>query len=156
MEVYSGSVVRVSLLNSILEPVFTVNGQVLTGVRQIGAISRIYEVSLPALEPGFAVLKVRNSSLESPPVSLRILSNDNVPTQIVSGAAFYQKIDVTDSAGLDLAHPVMVPIRGARVEVFSRSSESVVAVSETDLRGRFSVPVPLDPNLTAFRGPISC
>src|SRR5205085_2799823 len=88
-----------------------------------------------------------SGDVESLPVALRVLGGVNGPTQTVSGQAFYQKIDVTD-AGLDLSHPVMVPIRNARVEVFSRSSQTVVAVSETDLRGRFSAPVPLDPNLT--------
>jgi hypothetical protein len=42
----------------------------------------------------------------------------------------------------------MVPVRNARVEVFNRSSQQIVAVSDTDSRGRFAVPVPLDPNLT--------
>jgi hypothetical protein len=42
----------------------------------------------------------------------------------------------------------MVPIRNARIEVFSRSAQSVVAVSQTDQRGHFNVTVPFDPSLT--------
>src|SRR5262249_34669819 len=76
-----------------------------------------------------------------------VLGPDNISMPTISGAAFYQKIDVTD-AGLDLNNPVMVPVRKARVEVYSASTQSIVAVSETDLRGRFSIPAPSDPNLT--------
>jgi len=145
-DVVSGSTVRVSLLNAPVDPVFMISGQTASS-RQLGPISPIYEVSIPALETGFVNLTVRGNGLESPSVVLRVLPNDNGPVQIISGAAFYQKIDVTD-AGLDLTHPMMTPIRSARVEVFSRSSQSIVAVSETDSRGRFSVPVPFDANLT--------
>jgi hypothetical protein len=145
-EVQPGSVLRVALSSAFADATFTIGGQVVNA-RQLGPISPNYEVSVPALETGFANLVVRGNGLESAPVSLRVVPNDNAPTQVISGAAFYQKIDVTD-AGLDLSRPVMVPIRNARVEVFSRSSLSIVAVSETDIRGRFAVPVPMDPNLT--------
>jgi hypothetical protein len=145
-DVVPGSILRVSLSSSFADATFTIGGQVVSA-RQLGPISPNYEVSVPLLEAGFANLIVRGNGVESAPVLLRVMPNDSVPTQLISGAAFYQKIDVTD-AGLDLSRPVMVPIRNARVEVFSRSSQSVVAVSETDLRGRFAVPVPLDPNLT--------
>jgi hypothetical protein len=47
-----------------------------------------------------------------------------------------------------MAHPVMVPIRSARVEVVDRSSQAIVAVSEADRYGRFRVPVPFEADLT--------
>jgi len=144
--VQPGASLRISLSSPLSEPTFTIAGQIVNA-RQLGPISPSYELIVPAIEPGFANLKVSNNGLESAPVRLRLLANDSVPTQVISGAAFYQKIDVSD-AGLELGRPVMVPVRNARVEVFSRSAQTLVAVSETDLRGRFSVPVPLDPNLT--------
>ena len=106
----------------------------------------IFVIDIPAVEPGFADLRVRSSGMESDPVALRVAALDNPFVQSVSGQAFYQKIDVTDS-GLDLNHPVMVPIRNARIEVVSRSTQSTVSVSETDQSGHFEVPVPFDPNL---------
>jgi Family of unknown function (DUF5719) len=146
-DVQPGATLRLSVQNLATDATFVISGQVLTA-RLIGPTGLTYEVTIPSLEPGFATLTVRSNGLESAPKRLRVLGRaDNVPTQIVSGQAFYQKIDVTD-AGLDLNHPVMVPIRNARIEVFSRSSQSVVAVSETDSRGQFSAPVPFDPNLT--------
>ena len=146
IDVQPGTTLRLSVQNIATDATFAVSGQVLNA-RQISA-GLTYEVTIPALEPGFANLTVRSNGHESPPKRLRILGRaDGLPTQTISGQAFYQKIDVTD-AGLDLSHPVMVPIRNARLEVFSRSSQSVVAVSETDSRGRFSAPVPFDPNLT--------
>jgi len=146
-EIGSGALVRVSVTQPMADPVFLLNGQVQLNARQLGAISLSYELSMPALEPGFVTLSVRGNGVESAPVVLRVVPADNAPTQTVSGYAFYQKVDVTNE-GLDLSRPVMVPVRNARVEVFSRSSQSVVAVSQTDLRGRFSVPVPFDANLT--------
>jgi hypothetical protein len=77
---------------------------------------------------------------------LHVRPPDNSPTQNISGTALYQKIDVTDS-GLDLTHPVMFPIRNARVEVRNSISQ-LVSVSETDAFGRFTLAVPFDPNLT--------
>jgi Family of unknown function (DUF5719) len=147
LEWQPGATLRLSVQNIATDATFALSGHVLSA-RQIGSAGLTYEVTIPALEPGFANLTVRSNGVDSPPKRLRILGRaDSVPTQTVSGQAFYQKIDVTD-AGLDLTHPVMVPIRNARVEVFSRSSQSLVAVSETDSRGGFSAPVPFDPNLT--------
>ncbi len=144
-DVLPGMTLRVTLLRAVTDATFTIAGQAVNA-RQLGAISLSYEMTVPALEPGFANLVVRSNGVQSS-VPLKVLAANNPPTQTMSGQAFYQKIDVTD-AGLDLSHPVMVPVRNARVEVFSRSSQSVVAVSDTDARGRFSVPAPLDPNLT--------
>jgi hypothetical protein len=59
----------------------------------------------------------------------------------VPGRAFYEKIDVTDG-GLDLNHPVMVPIRNARVEVIDPATNGLLWVSQTDRVGRFSVIAP--------------
>jgi hypothetical protein len=145
-ELQSGTTFRVSLSRPAGDAIFELNGQPVTA-RQLGPLSPSYEVVLPALEPGSVTLTARSNGVESAPVAFTVLPNDSVPTQTISGAAFYQKIDVTD-AGLDLNRPVMVPVRSARVEVLSRSSQSIVAVTQTDERGRFSVPVPFDPNLT--------
>jgi len=145
-DVQSGMTIRVSLSNAPTDPAFVVAGQSVAA-KQVGPFSGLYELTLPPLETGSVSLLVRNGRIESAPVMLRVLPNDSIPTQTVSGAAFYQKFDVTD-AGLDLGRPVMLPVRNARVEVFSRTSQSVVAVSETDARGRFSVPVPFDPDLS--------
>lgn len=146
--IQQGMTLRVSVANLVGDqaPTFLLGGQALNSRLGPGFASS-YLVDIPATEPGFANLSVRTNGLESAPVPLRVLSPDSAPTQIISGKAFYQKMDVTD-AGLDLSHPVMAPIRNARVEVFSQITQSIVAVSETDLRGRFNVPVPLDPNLT--------
>ena len=144
-DVQPSTTLRVTLLNVLTDPTFSISGQVLNA-RPVGPISLTYEMTVPAIEPGFASLTVRGNGMESAAVGLRVLGPD-VLSQTISGQAFFQKVDLTD-AGLDLSHPVMVPIRSARVEVFSRSSQSVVSVSETDFRGRFTVPVPADPNLT--------
>jgi len=146
LDVMPGTTLRFWLRNASLDATFTLGGQVLN-TQQMGPFGVLYEVTIPPMEAGFANLTVRSNGRESIPVRLRILGTDNGPTQTISGQAFYQKVDVTNQ-GLDLSHPVMVPIRNARVEVFSRSSQSVVAVSETDARGRFASPVPFDPNLT--------
>jgi hypothetical protein len=145
-DVQPGRTLRVTLSNALPNPTFDISGQVLNA-QPFGPTGLTYDVTIPGIEPGFANLTVRDSGLESASIALRVSGPDNLPTQTISGQAFYQKIDVTD-AGLDLNHPVMVPIRRARVEVYSRSSQTIVAVSETDLRGHFSAPVPLDPNLT--------
>ena len=107
----------------------------------------IFLIDIPAVEPGFVNLRVRTSGMESDPLTLRVAPLDNPFVQDISGQAFYQKIDVTDF-GLDFNHPVMVPIRNARIEVISRSTQSIVSVSETDQVGHFEVPVPFDPNLS--------
>jgi hypothetical protein len=59
----------------------------------------------------------------------------------VEGRAFYEKIDVTDT-GLDLTHPVIVPIRNARVEVIDPVTNGILSVSQTDQAGRFEVIAP--------------
>jgi len=145
-DIQPGMTLRVNVANLDGEPAFVLAGQVLNA-RQTAVGIPTYVMDVPAIEAGFANLIVRTNTAESAPVPLRVLTPDNVPTQIISGEVFYQKIDVTD-AGLDLNNPVMVPVRNARVEVFSQSTQSVVAVSETDLRGRFNAPIPFDPNLT--------
>jgi hypothetical protein len=65
----------------------------------------------------------------------------------VEGRAFYEKIDVTDD-GLDLNHPVMVPIRNARVEVLDPSTNGIMTVSQTDSIGRFKVLAPVQSTST--------
>jgi hypothetical protein len=78
---------------------------------------------------------------------LKINSPGNVPARTIAGRTFYEKIEVTDS-GLDLVHPVMVPVRNARVEVIDSASQNIVSVSETDALGRFNASVPVGQNVT--------
>src|SRR5262249_52033523 len=144
-DVPPGTRVRITTINSGNDATFVLGGQTLNS-QQVGPGVEQYTMVIPAIEPGSANLVLRSNGLESQPVALHVLLGDSGPTQTIAGAAFYQKIDVTND-GLDLNHPVMVPVRSARVEVFSTSTQQVVAVSETDVRGRFSVPVPFDPNL---------
>jgi hypothetical protein len=127
--------------------VFTIDNQVVPS-RLLAPGASIFVLSLPALESGFVNLRVHSSATgaDSPPLPLHVLPADNSSTQNFSGRALYQKIDVNDS-GLDLSHPVMFPIRNARVEAVDTVTQSIVAVSETDARGRFTIPVPADPNL---------
>jgi hypothetical protein len=122
-------------------------GDVSLPATRLAAGFSVFTLDVPSIEPGFVNLRVRGPSGESAPILLRVLPADDAPTQILNGEAFYQKIPVTDT-GLDLNHPVMVPIRSARVEVIDRSLQAIVAVSETDGNGQFRVPVPLEPDLT--------
>ncbi len=146
-DVLPGSSLRVTLADFYSDVEFVIGGQSVPSRSALVPGSPAYVVSVPAsVEPGFINLRVRGNGLESIPVSLRVLTSDNQPAQIVAGEAFYQKIDVKDT-GLDLDHPVMVPIRSARVEVLN-GTQTVVAVSETDQRGQFTIPIPFDPTVT--------
>jgi hypothetical protein len=142
--VQPGTMLHVSVDNPGSDVTFLLGDQVVPA-RQLVPYNA-YLITIPAIEPGTVNLRVRTNGLESDPVTLHVSTPDNLPTQNIAGQAFYQKIDVTD-AGLDLTHPIMVPIRNARVEVFSRSKQSVVAVSETDQNGHFDVPTPFDSDL---------
>ena len=144
-DVQPGTTLRVSVVNAGPDLTFLLGDQIVQA-HQLGPFP-VYSIDIPSIEPGSTKLRVRSNGAESDPVMLRILPPDNSLTQSIAGKAMYQKIDVTD-AGLDLNHPVMVPVRNARVEVFSRSTQSVVAVSETDQFGRFDIPAPPDPTLT--------
>lgn len=142
--VQTGTTLRLLTENLAGDATFLLGDQVLSP-RQ--APFGMFEIDLPTIEPGLVNLRVRGGGMESDPVTLRVAPSDNLFVQNISGQAFYQKIDVTD-AGLDLNHPVMVPIRNARIEVLSRSSQSIVSVSQTDQSGHFDVPVSFDANLT--------
>ena len=146
-EVRPGASLRVDAANVSDETVFLVGDQVASATRVTWPSAAIFFVDIPPVEPGFANLRMRSGGIESSPILLHVLPSDNLPTQTVSGQAFYQKVDVTDS-GLDLSRPVMVPIRSARVEAVDRSLQAVVAVSETDALGRFQLPIPFEPDLT--------
>jgi hypothetical protein len=65
----------------------------------------------------------------------------------VQGRAFYEKMNVTEQ-GLDLNHPVMVPIRNARVEVIDPATNGIISVSQTDAFGRFKVDAPVQSDST--------
>src|SRR5262249_16777416 len=97
--------------------------QIVPILTRSSAIGGTFDLQLPSLEPGFVNLRVHTNGADSPPVALRVRP-DNSPVQNISGSAFYQKIDVTDS-GLDLSHPAMFPIRNARVEVLNSTSQLV-------------------------------
>jgi hypothetical protein len=144
-DVYAGQTIRVTV-NQNADVTFTVAGQVITNPAHVPAIPT-FLLTLPALDPGFVELKATINGVDSPPVRLHVWDNGATQTQTVSGTALYQKIDVTDS-GLDLSHPVMFPIRNARVEVVDPSSQAVVSVSDTDDRGHFTLAVPPIQNLT--------
>ena len=142
-----GMTIRVDVAGPLGDTVFLLGDQVVPATRLAWPGTVTFFLDIPAIEPGLVNLRLRADGMELAPVLLHVLTPDNLPSQMIYGQAFYQKIDVTD-AGLDLNHPVMVPIRNARVEVVDRSAQSVVAVSETDGRGEFRVPVPLEPDLT--------
>jgi hypothetical protein len=139
LNVQSGATLRVSVAGLSGEPLFSIGGQMVPH-RALAPGGSAFTVIVPAVEPGLVKLRVRSGGVESAPLALRISPPDNLPMQTISGQAFYQKFDVTD-AGLDLNRPVMFPIRNSRVEVFDRGT--MVAVSDTDLDGRFQVPVPM-------------
>ncbi len=143
-DIRAGMTVQVNVANVAGDPVFLLNGQTLASRLLLPST---FAVEVPAVEAGSANLSVRSNGLESAPVPVLVLPPDNLPTHALAGGVFYQKLDVTD-AGLDLSHPVMVPVRNARVEAFDRSAQAVVAVGETDNRGRFRIPVPFEPDLT--------
>src|ERR1051326_9030800 len=143
-DVQPGTTLRVSVDYTGNDVTFLLGDQVLPA-RQLVPYSA-FVMTIPAVEPGTVKLRVRTNGLESDPVTLHVLAPDTLLTQNIAGQAFYQKIDVSDT-GLDFAHPVMVPIRNARVEVFSRSKQSVVSVSETDQQGHFDVSAPSESDL---------
>jgi hypothetical protein len=145
-DVQSSSTIRVSVASS-SGVTFWIDNQVLKSVSAIAfGGSPAFSVTLPALDPGYVTLRAQSNGVNSPPVLLHVLQPDGSATQPVSGIALYQKIDVTDS-GLDLADPVMFPIRNARVEVVDPGSQAVLSVSATDDQGRFTVAVPNSSNL---------
>ena len=143
-DVQPGTTMRLSVDNAGSDVTFLLGDQVVPA-RQLVPYS-VFFITIPAIEPGTVNLRVRTNGLESEPVKLHVSTADNLPAQNIAGQAFYQKVDVTD-AGLDLSHPVMVPIRNARVEVFSRSKQTIVAVSETDEHGHFEVAAPSESDL---------
>src|SRR5262249_35853919 len=115
-DVQVGTIIRVSVDYAGSDVTFFLGDQVVSA-RQLVPYT-VFLITIPTIEPGSVNLRVRTNGLESDPVKIRVSAADNLPTQNIAGQAFYQKIDVTD-AGLDLNHPVMMPIRNARVEVFS-------------------------------------
>jgi hypothetical protein len=144
-EVVPGTTLYVSV-TSLDNIVFTIGGQGVAS-RQLAPGVPIFVLDVPAIEPGVANLRVRSNGLDSAPAVLHVLPADNSPYQNVVGRAFYQKTDLKDT-GLDLNNPVMVPIRSARVELIDKTSQAIVAVSETDGIGQFVMPVPANPNLS--------
>ena len=100
-------------------------------------------VVVPEIEAGFVDFKIRTSDgLESEPYTILVLPSDQQSLREVRGRAFFQKIDL-EMDGLDLSQPVMVPIREARVDVFSQLTGDVFSVAGTDRYGNFRALVPV-------------
>jgi hypothetical protein len=145
LDVISGGKLQVNTANTPDNVSFVFGSQITTAVQS--PLGDGFSVDVPKLEPGFVNLKLRVNGVDTDSVMVRVLDADGLLTQTLSGRAFYQKVAVTDS-GLDTTQTSMVPIRSARVEVFDKSQQAVVSVSETDANGRFTVAVPNEPDLT--------
>ena len=140
-QVRSGDTVRIrgQLLN--------VNTLLLGGLpvsaRSLAPGIAILSVVVPDIEAGFVDFKIRTSDgLESEPYTILVLPSDQQSLREVRGRAFFQKIDL-EADGLDLSQPVMVPIREARVDVFSQLTGAVFSVAGTDRYGNFRALVPV-------------
>ena len=106
----------------------------------------IQDVDIPDIEPGFVDLRLRSANgRESDPVSILVLPNDATSLREVRGRAFYEKMDVGPD-GLNLARPVMVPIRYARMDILNRQTGLLVSVANTDENGHFRAAVPEGPD----------
>ncbi len=140
-EVRPGDTVRIRGLNLNVDGL-TLGGRPLSARSLAPGIS-ILAVDVPAMIPGFADFRIRSAEgVESEPYSILVLPSDQQSLREVRGRAFYQKIDL-GSDGLDFGRPVMVPIRQARVDVFSQLTGEVFSVAGTDRYGSFRVLVPI-------------
>jgi hypothetical protein len=119
--------------NLLFTPDPTVNGSV------------VVSFVLPQIEPGFVDCRLRNGAQESDDSRILVMDIGGTLTEVLTGSAMYQKLDVTD-IGLDTEHTSMKPIRNARIEVYEAGR--VISVSKTDSNGEFAVPVP--PESTAL------
>lgn len=137
--VQTGMKLRVSVVNAGDNLSFVFGGQ--SANATISPIGAQFDVEVPQIDPGYVTLRVRADGVETDSWPLRVADAEGTLTETMHGRAFYQKVAVTDS-GLDLTQTVMVPIRNARVEVFDRSLNVVVSVSETDGSGQFTIAAP--------------
>ena len=140
-QVRPGDTVRIRGLN------LNVNSLILGGrrvlARPLAPQIPVLAVDIPEMEAGFVDFKIRTSDgLESEPYTILVLPSDQQPLSDVRGRAFYQKIDL-GADGLDFSRPVMVPIREARVDVFSQLTGEVFSVASTDRYGNFRALVPM-------------
>ena len=124
-----------------------VNGLLLGGrpvsARSLAPGISILVVDVPQIEAGFVDFKIRTADgIESDPYTVLVLPSDQRSLREVRGRAFYQKIDV-GADGLNLSQAVMVPIRQARVDVFSQLTGEVFSVAGTDRYGNFRALVPV-------------
>jgi hypothetical protein len=114
------------------------------------ATSQGFDAILPAaLDPGVVTARFRAGGVESISqlgfYSSEFQLQEEAP--LLKGAAFFQKVEVTDS-GLDTSQTSLVPIRFARVEVVEiLNPNSVVVVTETDEMGRFETRIPYERGL---------
>jgi hypothetical protein len=137
--VQPGMKLRVSVVNAGDNLSFVFGGQ--SANATISPIGAWFDVEVPQIDPGYVTLRVRAEGAETDSWPLRVADTEGALTETLRGRAFYQKVAVTD-AGLDLTQTVMVPIRNARVEVFDKSLNVVVSVSETDGSGQFTIAAP--------------
>jgi hypothetical protein len=144
-EVTPGTILRLNIKASAGD-VQVLLGNLTLSARVVSA-SSVISVDIPAIEPGYTKLRIRVRGVESEAIQMHILPADDRPLRAVSGLAFYQKIEVTDS-GLDLNHPAMNPIRNARVEVLDTATRTLLSVSETGEQGEFVADVPEDAAVT--------
>jgi len=116
------------------------NLQITPDTSSTGTVS--VRFSLPQIEPGFVDCRLRNGAQESLPSSrIQVMDIGGTLTELLTGNAMYQKVDVTDF-GLDIEHATLRPIRNARIEVYEAGR--VISVSDTDNNGEFVVAIPPD------------
>jgi len=116
------------------------NLQITSDTSSTGTVS--VRFSLPQIEPGFVDCRLRNGAQESLPSSrIQVMDIGGTLTELLTGNAMYQKVDVTDF-GLDIEHATLRPIRNARIEVYEAGR--VISVSDTDNNGEFVVAIPPD------------
>ena len=101
----------------------------------------VVSFALPQTVPGFVDCRLRNGAQESDDARVLVMDIGGTLTEVLTGSAMYQKLEVTD-IGLDTEHTTLKPIRNALIEVVEAGR--VISASRTDSNGDFAVPVPQD------------
>ena len=148
-DIHPGDAVTGVAKNIGVDPVVTCGGKTVDGLVSTVDLNVPGNFTLrflmPPIEPGFVNCKLKTGGMESDAIRVRLMDTAEALTDSLSGRAFYQKLEVTDN-GLDLDHPSMNPIRGARIEVYDNATRNLISVSDPDVNGNFLVLVP--PNAT--------